>query len=122
MIIFHDELVHKLIHYLDKFYPRINKVYLCILEGYDSVEVPNGGKGFAAFDTITNHIYVPSEISEELKDQSDIFLVSSIAHEYMHFLQKCDGKPYDEDEAERFAEKVSKEFFNSINKEESIWI
>lgn len=122
MIIFHDDCIHKIMRYLNKNYPRVNKVYLCILEGYDSVEGPTGEKGFAVFDTITNRIYVPSEVPEELKDESNEILVSSIAHEYMRFLQKCDGKPYDEDEAEQFAEKVSKEFFSSGITGEDIWI
>ena len=54
MIIFYDDCVHGLMRYLDKYYPRKEKVYLRILEGYDCIEAPNGEMGFAVFDTDSN--------------------------------------------------------------------
>lgn len=115
MIIFYDDYVHGLMRYLDKYYPRKEKVYLRILEGYDCIETPNGEMGFAVFDTDSNCIYVPGEVPEEAKDMAAAVLITSVAHEYMHFMQKCDGKPYDEDEANDFSCKIMNDIPNIQN-------
>lgn len=41
-------------------------------------------------------------------------VISTIAHEYRHHLQRCLGRPYDEDDADRFAEEAVRYFRRKI--------
>ena len=67
----------------------------------DHIEAPDGQKGFGAFDTDTDHIYIAADIPEPEET-----LIETTAHEFMHYIQKIKGKPYSEEEAEHFAETV----------------
>lgn len=65
----------------------------------DHIEAPDGQKGFAAFDTENDKIYIAADIPE-----AEETLIETTAHEFMHYIQKIKGKPYSEEEAEQFAQ------------------
>lgn len=65
----------------------------------DHIEAPDGQKGFGVFDTDTDCIYIAADIPEPEET-----LIETTAHEFMHYIQKIKGKPYSEEEEERFAE------------------
>lgn len=67
----------------------------------DHIEAPDGQKGFGAFDTDTDRIYIAADIPEPEET-----LIETTAHEFMHYIQKIKGRPYSEEEAEHFAESV----------------
>lgn len=65
----------------------------------DHIEAQDGRKGFAAFDTENDKIYIAADIPEPEET-----LIETTAHEFMHYIQKIKGKPYSEEEAEQFAQ------------------
>lgn len=67
----------------------------------DHIEAPDGQKGFGAFDTDTDRIYIATDIPEP-----EDTLIETTAHEFMHYIQKIKGRPYSEEEAEQFADSV----------------
>ncbi len=91
------------INYLAKHYPRKEAVTVHIMEGYDTIQTPDGGVGFGVFVPATMEIYLAGDIPE--KEEG---LIKTLSHEYKHFLQHCEGKPFDEEEAEAFAEEIYK--------------
>lgn len=120
MIAIHSDNVDKMLLYLDKRYEVEKKVYIHIVEGCDCIETPDG-KGFGVFIPDKQSIYVATDIPD-----ADINVPMTIAHEYMHFIQWCDGKPYDDEEAERFAKRVMCEIqltrdFITEESKERIW-
>lgn len=74
-----------------------------IMEDYDTIQSPDGGVGFGVFVPATMEIYLAGDIPE--KEEG---LIKTLSHEYKHFLQHCEGKPFDEEEAEAFAEEIYK--------------
>lgn len=84
--------------FLQRKYPQDKHVDVIICEGYDCVEGPDGGVGFGVFDTEAMKIYIATDVPfpEET-------LIETTAHEYRHFMQLCEGQPFDEEEAEAFA-------------------
>ena len=110
MIIISEDIIDKTIRYLNDNYSVDENVYIKIAEGYDVIETsPNGDRGFGVFDPNNRLIFIPS-----LMEDSE--LVRTIAHEYRHFMQYCDGarkeEDYDEKDAEEFADKILKELEN----------
>lgn len=55
------------------------------------------------FNRETNHCYVAGEIEEEQ-------VLKTIAHEYKHYIQKCEGVDFNEEKAEDFADYVYNKF------------
>ena len=103
MIVLVNDNVDKVLQYLEDNYKREEKVYMHIVESADSIETPEG-IGFGVFDVEHQQIYVAADIEE-----AEINVPMSIAHEYKHFLQWCEGKPFDDVEAEEFAQMVVRE-------------
>lgn len=91
------------INYLQKNFPREENVTVYIMEDYDTIQSPDGGVGFGVFVPTTMEIYLAGDIPE--KEEG---LIKTLSHEYKHFLQHCEGKPFDEEEAEAFAEEIYK--------------
>lgn len=108
MIIFSNDTLHKTIIHLEKNYPTNEKVYLHIAEGFDSIEGPDGQMGFGCYVPADKTIYLAGEMPEEVPEK-DTAILETLAHEYKHFLQDCEEKPFDEEEAENFAQKVIKD-------------
>ena len=104
VIVIANDNIDRTLQHLEEYYPRKQKVFLHILEESDAVEAPNGEMGFGVFDTTHQSIYIAADIPEP-----EINVPWIIAHEYKHYLQWCDDKPYDENEADLFADMVMKE-------------
>ena len=107
MILISEDIIDKTIKYLNDFHGTEQNVYIKIAEGYDVIETsPNGPRGFGVFDPSNRVIYVPSLMEDDE-------LVRTIAHEYRHFMQYCNGaraeEDFDEEDAEMFADYVLKQ-------------
>ena len=90
-------IINKTFEYLEKNYPQKQKVNVKICEGYDCIETPEG-IGFAVFVPDTLEIYIATDVPDYERT-----LIETMAHEYKHFMQYCEGKSFDEDEADAFA-------------------
>ena len=49
------------------------------------------------------------ELEEDTKE-TELAIVETLAHEYKHFMQHCEGREFDEEEAENFATQVLADF------------
>lgn len=92
----------KATNYLIDNYPTDKRLIVHVMEGYDTIETPTG-KGFGVFIPETLEIYIAGDMPGESED-----LIKTLAHEFKHFLQYCDGKPFNETEADEFAEEIYK--------------
>lgn len=106
MIQTHSKTVSNTISYLNDKYPTDREAYIHIPNGYDTVEV-NGEIAFGVS-------HIPDSDNENYEiwvagDLPDDYLITTIAHEFAHFLQYVNGESFDEEGAERFANKVLEE-------------
>lgn len=99
-----NDTIDKTIKYLQENYPRDEAVYIHIAEGFECVEDRDGNKGFGVYVPEIQSIYVAWDVPDK-----ETTLIESIAHEYKHFMQQCDGEPYNEEAAEEFATQVVQE-------------
>jgi uncharacterized protein YjaZ len=84
MIIYGNKEILKLVEWLNKNFPTDKNVRLCLIEGYEVIESPNGTKCFGAYVQEDNCIYCGAEIEiEELK--------KVVIHEYKHFMDDLKG-------------------------------
>jgi len=109
-------------------YPTPNDVYLTVLHGCDCTEAEDGTKGFAVYSPkFTNQIGKDIiMLPGEYPDEGDIFdrttVLESLAHEYCHHMQNCEGVLIEENsnkierDAEKFAKKAVFEYLNEDNK------
>ena len=91
----YDEFIEKLL----ELYGTDEECEINVLDGYDTVEAPDGTRGFGVYAPEEKTIYVAADIP-----QADWTVPHTIAHEYAHFLQDVRGKEYDEEEADVFAD------------------
>ena len=83
------------VDYLRKHYPPpegSGEVEMEFLEGYESIEGPDGSMGF-----------------DDLPGGEE-GMIETVAHEWKHWLQYCNDEAYDEEEAEDFARQIVEEF------------
>lgn len=100
MIKFSNKIVDSVINYLNKEHPQTEDVDIKIIENYEVIETPDG-VGFGVFVPEQKVIYIASDLPDK-----ETSLITTIAHEYMHFIQYCEHRSFDEDEAEKFAEEI----------------
>lgn len=105
MIKFLNEEVNKTIVFLNSKYPMEKDVFIHVCEGYDTIETPEG-LGFGVFvkpekENVVPQVYIAGDM---LNDNFQI--PETIAHEYKHFMQWCNGEEFSEEEAEKFAKEV----------------
>ena len=96
----------KFIRFLKNEYPTSEHCEIEILYGYDSLQAPDGSMGFGVYIPDEKKIYVAGDIPEP-----ETNIPHTIAHEYRHFMQDLINKPFDEDDAEKFADKVCKDYY-----------
>lgn len=106
-----NNVINNFIMFLNQNYGIEQTVYIHIAENCDSIQTPDGGVGFGVFDNTTDNIYVACDY-EFMDDRS---ILTTIAHEYKHFLQKYDDGIYSEEDADNFAIKVYEEFMETIS-------
>ena len=99
-----NETIDKTIKFLQYQFPRYEDVYIHIAEDYDCVMAPDGTKGFGVYVPDTRMIFIAGDVPEP-----ETTLIETISHEYKHFLQHCEGEPFDERDAEEFALRIVKE-------------
>lgn len=100
--------------WLNERYPHKERVGLIYLHGYDYIESQEG-EGPAAYNPETKAICMAdiSEIAESCglsEDEARQTALENLFHEFAHFIQDIEGKPFDEDEAEEFASNAYKEY------------
>ena len=105
----------KATNYLIDNYPTDKRLIVHVMEGYDTIETPTG-KGFGVFIPEKLEIFIAGDMPGESKD-----LIKTLAHEFKHFLQYCDGKPFDETEAEEFAEEIYKKAISEAGTPQEIF-
>ena len=99
-----NEEINDFIELLQKEYYNDSPFYLHICEGHDSIQDPyTESIAFGMFNRETNHCYVAGELETEQ-------ILKTIAHEYKHYMQKCDELSFNEEDAENFAEDIYKRF------------
>jgi hypothetical protein len=99
MIKISNDIINLTLKNLQSWYPKDEDVYVKILEGYDTVQAPNGTIGFGVYVPKERTIYIPADLPDD-----EHAVITTIAHEYKHFLQDVEGQEFDEKEAELFAE------------------
>lgn len=103
----------KAANYLKDNYPIKEKLTVHVVAGYDTIETPTG-KGFGVFIPETLEIYIAGEMPEKEEN-----LIKTLAHEFKHFLQHREEKPFDEAEADAFAEEIYKKIKRQQEKTEA---
>ena len=110
MIILVPGYIKDFADFLEREFPASKNVGLTILHGYDSIEFDAGEKAWAAYHAPEDTdglpvIMLPGQVPEleEIDDPQEVIL-TDFAHEYCHHLQWSEGRLFDEDEAEAFAE------------------
>lgn len=95
-------------NYLIDNYPQDKTAIVHVMEGYDTIETPEGF-GFGVFVPEKLEIFIAGDMpgGEESR-------IKTLAHEYKHFMQYCEGKPFDEEEAEGFAEEIYKKITQKV--------
>ena len=78
---------------------RKNELLIHVMHGYDSLQAPNGEVCFGCYVSKKHEIYIADDIP------ADKFFYT-LAHEYMHYLQDIEGKEFDEEEADSFAQNL----------------
>ena len=89
-------------NYLIDNYPQDKTAIVHVMEGYDTIETPEGF-GFGVFVPEKLEIFIAGDMPG-----GEESLIKTLAHEYKHFMQYCEGKPFNEEEAETFAEEIYK--------------
>lgn len=103
----------KAVNYLKDHYPIEEKLTVHVVEGYDTIETPTG-KGFGVFVLETSEIFIAGDMPEKEEN-----LIKVFAHEFKHFLQWRDKKPFDEADADAFAEEIYKKIKRQQEKTEA---
>ena len=76
---------------------KLPEIY--VADGYDTVAGEDGNVGFGVYVPDENQIYVAGDVEGEIRARA-------LFHEVCHWVQAMCGRPFDEDEANRFAEVV----------------
>lgn len=104
MIKINNDITDEVIKHLQKNYPLKESVYVKVIAGYDTVASPDGRIGFGVYEKKTRTIYIPGELPKD-----EYAAITTLAHEYKHFMQHMNKERFDEQEADKFGEKIYKE-------------
>lgn len=102
-----NEEISRVILYLNLKYPTDKDVFLHICEGYDTIETPEG-MGFGVFVKPESSERVPVIYIAGDMPNDDFQIIETLAHEYKHFMQYCNGEEFSEEQADNFAKEVRK--------------
>ncbi len=102
--------IQNFIEWLKGAYSHKGDCEIMVLYEYDSIEAPDGRMGFGVYVPEEKMIYVAGDIPD-----AEHTVPQTIAHEYAHFLQDMNGKPYDEEAADLFADDVL-ELYSAMNR------
>ncbi len=96
------------VDYLRKHYPPpegSGEVEVEFLEGYDSIEGPDGSIGFCVFVPPEEKIYIADDLPG-----GEESMIETVAHVMETLASDCNDEAYDEEEAEGFARQIVEEF------------
>lgn len=79
---------------------RVPPVNLFVIPNSDSLVTEEGEYCFGMYIPEENRIILAEGVEDEIKES----ILVTLAHEYCHHIQHCNGKEYNEDEAENYAE------------------
>lgn len=118
-----DPEVQSFIEFLNERYPTDKDAVVVVLPGYDSVMDPtqtdeNGepAVGWACYDPQACVLWIPGvapQIEGLAEEEIRRIRFEHIAHEFVHHLQNCGGREFNEDEAEQLAQKIVDEWLAS---------
>ena len=101
MIYFASERIRAFIRFISR--EDIPPVDLFVVPGYDALEINDAihdkTYAFGAYDPDNARIIVPEGITEKDKE----LVLSTIAHEYFHHIEKATGAEHNEENAEKYA-------------------
>ena len=81
---------YAVVDYLQKHYPPpegSGEVEVEFLEGYDSIEGPDGSMGFGVFVPTEEKIYIADDLPG-----GEESMIETVAHEWKHWLQYCNDE------------------------------
>ena len=109
------------VDFLNKKFPEDSDVSMFILYGFGSVGIDDDNCGFAAYNTETNSILIADHnvireaISELTWDDVKDTVITNLFHEYRHHQQNMFNLDFDEEDAEKFANNMYKEYLLQLN-------
>lgn len=112
-----DAQLQSLIDYLNKHYPTTEDVTLVVLPGYDSVGFWDT-RAWAAYEPLSKVLWVPGDVPElpDLSmDEARQVVYEHVVHEYIHHIQACEGRDFDEDEAEERAQEIVRTWMREVS-------
>jgi hypothetical protein len=109
VIVFANDEIRRFVEWIsDK---DISPVELYVVPGYDALEVCDAEHdetvAFGAYDPENKRIIVPEGITDEDKER----VLSTIAHEYFHHVERENGLEPNEESAERYAANMVHDFY-----------
>jgi hypothetical protein len=102
-----------LVRYLNKHYPAKESVRLMFIPGCDCLETGPDEKVWSCYDPNKKMIIIPGDkpqIPGADEYEIDIYYAGNLVHEYIHQLQSCEVRPFDDEEAERRASEIMEEW------------
>ena len=115
-----DEELQSFIDFLNRRYPTERDAVVAVLPGYYRIILRNRetdediGAGWACYDANEGVLWIPGEIPDDIEELTEEdkrrWRFESVAHEFVHHLQFCEGRPFDEDEAEQRAREIVEEY------------
>jgi hypothetical protein len=108
MILFTSDKIRAFVDFISA--ADISPVELYVVPGYDTLEITDGEHdetvAFGAYDPENKRIIVPEGITDEDKER----VLSTIAHEYFHHIEREMGTNHNEERAEKYAADMVKAF------------
>ena len=108
MIVFASDKIREFVDFISD--ECISPVELYVVPGYDALEVCDAKYdetvAFGAYDPENKRIIVPEGITDEDKER----VLSTIAHEYFHHVEREKGLEPNEESAERYAVNMVHDF------------
>lgn len=90
---------------------KVPPVDLFVVPNCDSLETEDGEYGFG--------MYIPKEhriiVAEGVEDEVKAVVLGTLAHEYYHHIQHCNGEEYDEDAADKYAALMLERWEGKLN-------
>lgn len=108
MIVFCTDEIRRFAAFISE--KDVSPVELYVIPGYDALEVNDkihdSTVAFGAYDAENKRIIVPEGITDEDKER----VLSTIAHEYFHHIEREMGNEHNEECAEKYAADMVKAF------------
>lgn len=115
MIKFCNDEISKFISWFNLNYAIKQDVLVSILHAHDTVCDDETNYGFAVYVPSKRIIMVAGELPEGNKS-----IIECILHEYAHHIQNMCGRPFNEEEAERFMAEIYELYLSAKSNEDNL--